>query len=248
MVCSDKTLRLSALALAIVLSTNGALAADPGAKPAVKAWAEILDKYVQKGRVDYKQLAANDLPKLDAYLNGVAESPVPKDKNEAIAFWLDAYDATVVRSLIAHGIPKSVLDVKGFFDAEKHKIGKKNLTLNQVVKDNLLPTSRDPRAHMAIAVGSLGSPILDSKPYTGSDVNARLDEAAKRYLMGPPGLYATQGWLRISKLFDWYAPDFGGEDGALTFVRKYGNPAILDKAGATPKVSYIDFNWNVNER
>jgi hypothetical protein len=235
---------LAALVVSLVLLSPGQ------AKPeAAKAYVEILQKHVKNGRIDYKGLA-RDASKLDAYLKAVADASVPKDMMATIAFYVDAYNANVLRAIVAHRLPndkeETVLDVKGFFDGEKHKVAGKEVTLNQLEKDVLNPFAKDPRTHMVLVCGAIGCPILDPKPLSGSDVNARLDEAAKRYLSGPTGLVAGAGTLTVSKIFDWYKADFGGPDGALQFIKKYAPPAALEKAGPTPKVSYIEYNWTLN--
>jgi uncharacterized protein DUF547 len=232
----------SALTLALAL----ALAPAQVKPEAAKEYAELLSKYVRNGRVDYKGLAANDLARLDAYLKAVGEATAPKDKSQAIAFYVDAYNATVLRAVIEHKMPKSVLDVKGFFDAEKHRIAGKDLTLNQLEKEVLNPFAKDPRTHMVLVCGAIGCPILESKPYTGGDIQARMDEAARRYLSGPTGLNAADGGLKVSHIFEWYAADFGGPDGVVAFLKKYGKKDVVEKAGPSPKISYVDYNWVLN--
>lgn len=237
-------------ALPIVL-TFGVAAGPAQVKPAaLKGYARILETRVKDGRVDYKGIAEHDLPKLDAFLAAVADAAPPKDHGQAIAFYVDAYNALVLRAVIAHGRPRSVLDVKDFFDAKTHTVaGQKGLSLNDLERNVLSPLAKDPRVHMVLVCGAVGCPMLESKPYEGSsDLSARLDGATRRYLASPAGLRAQENWLRISKIFDWYSPDFGGEPGALEFVRKYAPKATLDKAGPTPKVSYVDYNWTLNEQ
>src|SRR5690349_846827 len=99
---------VSVLSLAVAV----AVAAGPAqVKPAaLKAYADVLERHVKNGRVDYKGLAEKDLPKLDAFLAAVAEAPAPSDKMQAIGFYADAYNALVLRAVIAHDRPRSVLD------------------------------------------------------------------------------------------------------------------------------------------
>ena len=242
---------MSLSAVSVVLALSLARPTEVKAS-AAKAYAEVLEKHVKNGRVDYKGIAEKDLGRLEEYLEAVGEASVPKDKARAIAFYVDAYNASVMSAIIAHALPndkeRTVLQVKGFFDLEKHKIAGKDLTLNQLEKEILNPFAKDPRTHMVLVCGAIGCPILDNKPLLGSDVNARLDEAAKRYLSGPTGLVGGEGTLEVSKIFDWYAADFGGAVGTLQFIKKYAPAQAIAKAGATPKVSYLEYDWTLNAR
>ena len=83
---------------------------------AQKDYADVLSKHVKNGRVDYKGLADKDLKKLDSYVKALAAAKDPSDKNEAIAMYVDAYNAFVLKAVIDKGRPRSVLDKKDFFD------------------------------------------------------------------------------------------------------------------------------------
>lgn len=232
------------------LIVSVALAAGPAqVKPeAAKAYAELLGRHVKNGRVDYKGLGDKDLRKLDGYLDAVDEAKVPADRLQAIAFYVDAYNALVLRSVIKHGRPRSVLDVKDFFDEKIHRVAGKTVSLNQLEKEVLNPFAKDPRTHMVLVCGAVGCPILDPAPYTGSDVDARLDAAAQRYLAGPTGAVAKEGAVELSKIFDWYARDFGGENGVVAFVKRFLAPEASARVGAAPKVSFFDYNWTLNQQ
>ncbi len=63
---------------------------------------QLLDLYVRGGDVYYRALKS-DRAKLDGYLNLVAGASIDKlSREEQIAFWLNAYDALVLRTVIDH--------------------------------------------------------------------------------------------------------------------------------------------------
>src|SRR5437763_310582 len=63
---------------------------------------QILDLYVRDGLVYYRALKA-ERGKLDAYTAWLAEAPVePAPRDEQLAFWLNAYDALVLKTVVDH--------------------------------------------------------------------------------------------------------------------------------------------------
>ncbi len=216
--------------------------------PQTSTYGEVLNKYVSQGKVDYSGLEKNGLSQLDSYLKSVAESSLPKGKNKQMGFYIDAYNALVLRSVIKHGRPKSVLDIKSFFSGDQHTVAGKKVTLDQLEKKVLNPLAKDPRTHFVLVCGAIGCPILESEPYHGSSVSQRMEKASKRYLDSKYGAIVTAGSLQISQIFKWYQKDFGGAEGVLSFVKKYLSAEQKSQLGATPKVSYINYNWQLNKR
>jgi hypothetical protein len=48
--------------------------------------------------------------------------------------------------------------------------------------------------------------------------------------------------LKLSKIFEWYADDFGGKGGVAAYVDKY-HPADVGKF----KVSFVEYSWELND-
>jgi hypothetical protein len=213
-----------------------------------RAYAALLSRRVVDGRVDYRGLAADDLPTLERYLAAVAKAPLPAAREPRIAFYADAYNALVVRSVIRHGRPRSVLDVEGFFGRDRHTVAGKPVTLDALEKELLLPFAGEPRLHFVLVCGAVGCPVLDARPLSGSALEARLDEAARRYLAGPTGAQVQPGELRLSRLFDWYRADFGGPAGVLAFARAHLPAREAARLGERPRVGFLDYNWTLNQQ
>src|SRR5581483_8249 len=61
---------------------------------------QILDLYVRDGFVYYRALKA-ERAKLDGYVNQLAAAaPDQMPRNEQIAFWINAYNALVLRTVV----------------------------------------------------------------------------------------------------------------------------------------------------
>ena len=236
---------LFALPLTLTLAVSASV---PTSASPTEDYADILDTYVKNGRVDYKGLAANDLDKLDRYLDSVGKATLPRDRNARIGFFIDAYNGLVLRSVIRHGRPRSVLDVKDFFKAKEHKVAKKTVSLDQLEKEVLNPYAKDPRTHFVLVCAAVGCPILESKPFLGDDVDRRMAAATRRYLAGSTGARAQNGSVAVSKIFDWYAKDFGGPEGAKTFILRYLSASARQTAGANPTITFLDYNWTLNQQ
>ena len=56
------------------------------------------------------------------------------------------------------------------------------------------------------------------------------------------GLSDTAAGAALSKIFDWYKEDFGGDGGVLVFLKKYRSGKSDFK-----KISYQDYDWGLNE-
>jgi hypothetical protein len=213
-----------------------------------KDYAELLAKHVKNGRVDYKTIGDKDLVRLDRYVKAIGLAAIPTEREAAMAMMIDAYNAFVIRSVITRGRPRSVLDSKDFFSAVEWSFAGKIVSLDELEKKRLNPIAKDPRTHFVLVCGAVGCPILEDKPYAGTPLETRLDVATRRYLSSPAGAVVESGAVKLSKIFDWYAPDFGGEAGALAFVKKHLPPESLEKLGASPKIAYLDYNWTLNQQ
>lgn len=237
---------MRALSAALLLFLPGtAAAADLEA--ATATYQRLLSTYVEDGRVDYARLGADDSKALDRYLEAIAEAELPDDRGRRIGLLVDAYNATVLRSVIRHGRPRSVLDIDGFFDRETHRIAGRDLTLDALEKKVLNPYAKDPRTHFVLVCAAVGCPVLESKPFFGSDVDTRMEAATVRYLRSPTGARRDGERLLLSKIFDWYAADFGGADGVRRFV-KDRLPSRLAPLARSGEVGFLDYNWTLNQQ
>ena len=147
----------------------------------------ILDTYVRNGLVYYRALRA-ERGSLDRYL---ASLDVPAAEvsgwtpAEQQAFWLNAYNALVLRTVIdAYPIrtrsadyPEgSIRQIPGAFDRAGHRVGGRTLTLDGI-ETMLLETFGDARLALAVGRGAVGSPRLRSEAFVADRLEAQLAEA-----------------------------------------------------------------------
>lgn len=237
-----------ALVTALLVAGGAAETSDaPLDAEARRAYVTVLTRHVKDGRVDYRGLEQKSLKLLDNYLSKVGAAELPKARNARIGFLVDAYNALVLRSVISHGRPRSVLDVKGFFKEEKHRVAGRDLTLDELEKKVLNPFAKDPRTHFVLVCGAVGCPILEARPFLGANVEKRMEAATRRYLASPSGARRSGAQLSVSKIFDWYAADFGGKAGAKEFILPRLPEAARSGLEEKRDLGFIDYNWTLNQ-
>ncbi len=212
-----------------------------------------------KGRlVDYDAVAARRAA-LDGYLAAVAVADLAKaNDDERLAFYVNAYNARVLRAFLVHG-RKRVIDVKGFFDAEKEPVAKEPLTLNALEEKYVRRldahgVSRDPRVHFVVNCASRDCPPLAAHAYTGAGIDKDLEERTRAYLTRPGEVVVDDKAHRIVvvQIFEWYAGDFGdpahggAERAVRAFLARYV-PAMRAKLlDERFDLDYRPYDWSSN--
>ena len=94
---------LATLTLVLAISTLSVRAQDP-APPSVdplhRTFDTVLDTYVRDGLVYYRALKL-ERGRFDSYVGSLADANLPAaDRNKQLAFWINAYNAFVLRTVI----------------------------------------------------------------------------------------------------------------------------------------------------
>ena len=227
------------LALFTSLSTRAATAEVEAFLASTDA---LLMRYADDGRIDYAALQQSG-----AHLPLVAQiAATPLDQlqgAERKAFLINAYNVLVIAQVIEHYPLASVLDVKGFFDATKHDVGGKRITLNHLEKQLLLKPYGDARLHFALVCGATGCPPITSFAYVPDQLDAQLDRQTRLAVNDATFIRTADGEIELSQIFEWYAADFGGSKArVLDFINSFRqNPLAADR-----KVSYYRYDWSLN--
>ncbi|MGY8827176.1 MAG: DUF547 domain-containing protein [Candidatus Latescibacterota bacterium] len=178
---------------------------------------QVLSTYVNdQGLVDYAGLK-EDRPKLDAYIDSLrATSPQNSPQRftnpqHALAYWINAYNASVLRGVIDAYPIDSVKDIKlfnGFFNRTEWTIGGETMTLNHIENEIIRPQFKDPRIHFVVNCGATSCPELENRAFDGETLNTRLEAAARRFANNKKHLYLKGDTLYLSKILEWYGADF----------------------------------------
>jgi hypothetical protein len=240
-------LRLSALLLTGVLFVQTARADE------MSPCDSLLRTYVVDGLVDYDRLMNDSLlGRCVGYIRDVDVDQM-SDDNTRLAFWINAYNITVIKSVIHHGMPRRVTDVRGFFSDEKHEVAGRSHTLDEIENSVIRPFG-DARIHAALVCAALSCPELQAWAFTGDSLDSQLIHASRVYLTDRSRNIVdfAENSAQLSKVFDWYGGDFVTEYGSvMAFVRKYG-PNNESRASARSddmdsiEPRYLNYDWSLN--
>jgi hypothetical protein len=217
------------------------------------AFDKLLKKHVNdNGRVNYKGFKADE-KELGEYLAMLAKT-TPSGKNEEMAYWINAYNAYTIQLILNHYPVKSIKDIgpknqipfvntpwaRKFFTINGNK-----MSLDNIEHGILRKKYDDARVHFALVCASISCPRLRNEAYTAAKLDAQLDDQGRDFLNDPtknkPGKDAAQ----LSSYFKWYSGDWKDNgQSVVKWVNRYANTKITDQTS----ISYLDYNWNLNEQ
>ena len=204
----------------------------------------LLKKYVSAtGQVNYKGLK-KEKAVLETYLSALSKQ-VPGStctKNEALAYWINAYNAFTLKLIIDNYPVKSITALNGGkpWDQKWIELAGKKYSLNNIENDIIRPQFKDARIHFAVNCAAVSCPPLANMAFTESNVLPLLESRTKNFInSGFNGIAASK--IKISKIFDWYKADFGN---VISFINKYSST----KAGPKATIEYNEYNWSLNEK
>lgn len=230
-----------------------ALFATAQKAPSHQQWDKLLKKHVNKaGLVNYKGFK-QDKPELDSYLKLLSNSAPQKSwsANDQKAYWINAYNAYTVSLILQHYPVKSIKDIAGKiykintpWDIKFITIGGQKYDLNNIEHKILRKQFDDPRIHFALVCASISCPRLRDEAYIGGEVDKQLEEAGREFLNDATKNRVTANKAELSKYFSWYKGDFTGKGSLAEYINQYAKTKMTDKT----KVTYLDYNWNLNEQ
>jgi hypothetical protein len=233
---------------------------DPPAQPTpTEAAAEVLVAYKTDGD------PAPFLSALAAFGDDDLAA-VRTDRERALAFWCNLYNAGTQRLLAARpSLYESRLRSLRFFSVPALTVAGHPLGLDDIEHGILRGRSKyglgylprllpdtfelryrlpavDPRVHFALNCGAASCPAI--RAYAPEAIDDQLDLATETYLDATTEYDADGGVVRVTPLFRWYRGDFGGKRGTKEFLRRYD--VIPD--GADPTVRYGSWDWTRTAR
>ena len=217
---------------------------------------QVLQEHVdEKGRVNYTKLKANP-KKLEAYLDLLAfAKPEELPYNERLTFWINAYNALVIKGVVNHYPITSVRKVKlfnGFFSRLKFQVANKMYTLNQVEHDIIRTEFVEPRVHFVLVCASSSCPPLWNRAFSADTIEERLETAAFNFIQDPEKVRIDRAerTVYVSKIFKWYDDDFTeGYDGVTDFLTDYLPPEDVEFLESTDvKLRHLDYDWTLNDQ
>jgi hypothetical protein len=181
---------------------------------------QLLDVNVRDGLVYYRALRS-ERGRLDRYITSLNVSKAAYDgwpRDEKIAFWLNAYNATVLQTVINHypirgkaaGYPSSsIRQIPGAFERARHRLAGQQLTLDEIEK-NILAEFKDPRLYLALGRGAVGSGRLRSEAYTPARLASQLAAVQADFVNDQAMLRIDRltGRISVTPIISWREADF----------------------------------------
>ena len=223
----------------------------------------LLGAYVVGDTVDYVALKA-ERGELDLYLANLAqldhETFAALPRAERYAFWINVYNASILRLIVEHHPVDSIRDLGGavfgrVWDQRliplghlAPELGEANLSFTDVEHAILRPRFEDARVHAAINCASISCPPLLNRAFVAASLEADLDEVMRAFVNDPNRntLDDAANELQVSAIFDWFAEDFEQDAGSVReYILSFANGSEttwIRDAG----LSYLDYDWNLN--
>jgi hypothetical protein len=215
----------AAVAVALTLLAGGAqrpLAAQgaPAIEGRHAAFDQLLDLYVRDGFVYYRAVQS-ERGRLDRYVAALDVAPATLERwsrDEQAAFWLNAYNALVLRTVVTHypirgrsaEFPaNSIRQIPGAFEKSVHRVAGRTLSLDQIERD-VIAQFRDARMFFAIGRGSVGGGRLRSEAFTGNRLEEQLTAVAREciYRRACATLEMGTDTIHASPVFSWREAEF----------------------------------------
>ncbi|MEE8625786.1 MAG: DUF547 domain-containing protein [Acidiferrobacterales bacterium] len=240
---------------------------------------QLLQTYVDgAGDVDYERWQQNtpDLQRLESYLAAVSRySPEStperfETKQDELAYWLYAYNAYVIKSILDRWPLASVTSVKapieivkglGFFYQLRFVFGGEEYSLYAVENDIIRASYRDARIHFVLNCGSESCPVLRPELPSGTELESYLQQAAVDFVSDrrKVSIDHDKKEILLSAIFKWFRKDFindlrrrglSSDRGLIDYVASVA-PEPLRKqlaASADYAVVFTDYDWAVNQK
>ena len=240
----------------------------------------LLQKHVnERGLVNYGALQEDSHDLEDYYYQITTYSPdshpeLFPDEKHKLAYWINAYNAGAIKTVMTYYPISSVLDVKqpgiffflsdksGFFFFQRLTFGGKSTSLyyleNQVIRKRF----NDPRIHFAVNCASIGCPRLPRQSFSGQSLDQQLDNEARFFLTEERNFRIDhdEKVIYLSSIFKWYETDFttwyttnfpGRTSNLLSYIELYLTPETLEelkRVGNRYSLRFIPYDWGLNDQ
>lgn len=264
---------IAALAIAVAGAQEPApVVVDPIHRP----YDQILDIYVRDGLVYYLALK-RERATFDRYVQSLADTSAETVSSwpaaRQLAFWINAYNAFVLRTVIDHypirgKAPEypasSIRQIPGAFERRAHRAGGRTLTLDAIERDVIAPFG-DPRALLALGRGANGGGRLKSEAYTSARLDSQLATMTSELVTRRELVFVDvpNGVLSVTPIFSWRqdalarladrAPEvFSSRSPLERAVLSLIDPLLVPNESEflrqnTFRMAFHDFDWSLND-
>ncbi|WP_345795472.1 DUF547 domain-containing protein [Algoriphagus sp. CAU 1675] len=223
--------------------------------PSHQIWDGLLRKHVSSdGKVNYKGFI-QDRAELEKYLDLLSQNAPDRknwSKNQQLAYWINAYNAFTLKLIVDNYPTKSIRDLgpklkipllNDVWHYEFFQIGGQKSSLDEIEHSILRKEFDEPRIHFAINCASVSCPPLLNEAFVPEKLESQLDRVARAFINDPIRNKISPENLNLSSIFSWFKGDFTKKGSLVDFLNQYSKVKIL----ASADISYLDYNWDLNE-
>lgn len=206
----------------------------------------FFETHVDDGKVAYSDIYNNQSGLNELMKLAEAVSVSKADAEVYQAFWINAYNLSVIKGIIDNYPTKSPLDNPGFFDKITYSLAGKNITLNDIEHKLLREQFNDARFHFVLVCGAVGCPPLINEAYLPNTLDAQLETQTKKAINGSfIKVNAKKKRVQVSQIMEWYKADFtmNGKT-EIDFINQYRTEKLEGKY----RLSYFQYDWRINKQ
>jgi len=206
----------------------------------------ILRENVHGERVDYLVIRRDHLQELETYLSRMDRvRPAGLDRNERLAFFINLYNASMIRAVIERLRADWTPRAEGFqvFKDPVVRLQGRRISLDHLEHEIIRKRFEDPRIHAALVCAAVSCPPILPGAWSGRHLQRTLEERMRAFVRDERRnrVERSRGRVLLSRIFDWYAADFGGSKRVLAYVDRY-HPENLKGL----RVAFRDYSWDLN--
>src|SRR3989338_2383700 len=172
-------------------------------------WQSFLDKNLITNHeginlVNYPNLKPQDLHLLRQYTDQMAQIDIDDyNRDEQLAYWINLYNALTIQLVAGYYPISSIQEINispglfsiGPWGATVITVKGVRLSLDEIHNRIIRPIWNDPRTHYAINNATIGAANLQKKAYTGTNIDAELNQSAEEYINSLRGVQVIEGQL-----------------------------------------------------
>jgi hypothetical protein len=259
---------------------NPALNPSPPETFNYQSYTDVLSGYVdQKGLVNYRQLVANPTGLEEFYSQIATYSPDSHPQlfptgNDRLAYWINGYNATVLKGVV-HSYPIDSVemvkppallfflpDTSGFFLFQRFTYGGRETNLYNLENAVIRERFQDPRIHFALNCASRSCPELPRLPFYPETLDQQLEAETIKFINDRRNVRydEEQHTLYLSSIFAWYREDFtswlnkhhpGKKPTLPGYVQLYLTPRMssaIENRQETMTIEFLPYDWGLNDQ
>ena len=201
------------------------------------------------GKVNYAGLDARS--SLRQYWREVALAELDQEvtREQILAFYINAYNALIIRGVLAGYKTTSFFQRIRFFYLLRHRIANKTTNLYHLEHETIRPLG-EPRIHFALVCSAKSCPKLLDSAYDAEAIDTQLHENAVDFINDKQkNAFNNQSKTAyLSEIFKWFAKDFTHKTSLQQNLAQF----VQDERTATYlrsdrfAIEYKKYDWNLN--